>query len=134
MTTVDVFPDAEAVVGSILRSGLTGSRVYSSIPKRPTYPLILARRYGGTPVTRMRLDAADVQIDVWAESKSAARLLAAQARQALYAAEGSTVTVSSGNAWVSGVTDVAGLMYLPDPSNPPLDRYTFTMRVFLHAA
>lgn len=134
MTTVDTFPDAEAAVGSILRSGLTGSRVYSSIPKKPTYPLILVRRYGGTPVTRMRLDAADVQIDVYGTTKSEARLLAAQARAALYGAEGSTITVSSGNAWVSGVTDIQGLTWLPDPSNVPLNRYVFSVRVFLHAA
>jgi hypothetical protein len=132
-TPVDVFPDAEAAVGSIIRSDLS-ARVYSSIPKRPTYPLILVRRIGGVPITRHRLDAADIQLDVYGTTKSEARLLAVQARQSLYEAEGSTISISSGNAWYSGVTDVQGLTWLPDSSNVPLNRYVFTVRVFLHSA
>ena len=133
-TPVDVFPDAEAAVGTVLRGALTGAGVYSSIPKKPTYPLIVVKRVGGNPITRHRLDAADMQFDVYAESKGAARLLAAQARQALYAAEATTVSVVSGNAFITGVTDVMGIQWAPDPSNVPLNRYIFSVRVFLHAA
>lgn len=132
MTTVDTFPDVEAAVSTVLRAA--GFRAYSSIPNKPVYPLILVRRYGGAPVTRMRLDAGDVQLDVYAETKSAARALAVAARAAIWAAEASTVTVSSGNAWVSGVEDVMGLTWMPDPSNVPTNRYVFSVRVFSHAA
>lgn len=120
-------------MGSIIRTDLS-ARVYSSIPKKPTYPLLIVKRVGGTPVTRQRLDAADIQIDVYGNSKSEARLLAMQARQSLYEAEGTTITVSTGNAWVSGVTDVMGLTWMPDSANVPLNRYVFSVRVFLHAA
>lgn len=129
---VDLFPDAEAVVGTVLRSA--GYRAYSSIPNSPTYPLAVVQRVGGVPITRHRLDAAEIQIDVWAETKSAARLLAAQARKAIHEAEATTVAVSSGDAFVTGVDDVMGAQWLPDPSNIPLNRYTFTVRVYLHAA
>lgn len=131
-TTVDTFPDAEAAAGTLIRA--SGLRCYSSIPKRPEYPLVTARRLGGLPVTRMRLDAADIQIDSWAASKSAARLQAVQARAAIWLGEGTTVSISSGNAFVTGVTDVTGLFWLPDPTNTPVDHYTFTVRLYLHAA
>lgn len=131
-TAVDLMPDAEAAIGTILRDA--GIRSYSSIPNKPTYPLVKVARVGGTPITRMRLDAAEIQLDVYADTKSAARALAARARQLIWAAEGTTVSISSGNAWVSGVEDSLGLSWLPDPSNVPINRYVFSVRVFLHAA
>lgn len=133
-TPVDVFPNAEAAAGKILRTALTSSGVYSSIPKNPTYPLIIVRRTGGAPVTRMRLDAADLQFDVYGTTQTEARTLAAQARQALYAAEATTVTLASGDAWISGVRDITGLFWAPDSANVPINRYIFNVRVFLHAA
>ena len=63
----DVMPDAESVASKIIRAG-TGGRVYSSIPSKPTYPLIVVQRLGGIPRTR-RLDAANIQVDVWGTSK-----------------------------------------------------------------
>jgi hypothetical protein len=136
VTAFDVMPDAEAVTGKLIRDNVSGSRVYSSIPKRPEYPLVLVRRYGGVPVTRMRLDAADIQIDVYGTSKSEARLLASQVRAALLeqGETGASVTVSSGNAYVTGITQIMGLTWMPDPSNVPTNRYVFSVRVFLHAA
>lgn len=130
---VDLFPDAEAVASTALRAaGIT--RVYSMIPKNPTYPLVIVRRVGGVPTTRHRLDTADLQFDAYGETKSAARLLAAQVRQAMMEAEATSVTVRTGNAYVTAVEDVMGMTWLTDPANLPISRYTFTMRVFLHAA
>lgn len=133
--TFDVMPDAEAVVSTLIRSTL-GARAYSSIPRSPTYPLVLVRRYGGVPVTRMRLDSADIQIDVYGKSKSEARLLAQQVLTELKSQgeESATVTVSTGNAFVTGVTQIMGLTWMPDSSNVPINRYVFSVRVFLHAA
>lgn len=135
MPTVDLFPDAEAIASTIMRAGVSGARVYSSIPsKDPEYPLAIVQRTGGSPATPRRLDAADLQIDVWGTSKSEARLLAAQLRKALKEAEGTLVTLSTGaTAFVTGMEDILGPTWLPDPVNPPRDRYTFTVRLFLHA-
>jgi len=129
----DVFPDAEAAVSKAIRTAL-GARVYSSIPKRPEYPLILVRRYGGLAPMRRRLDLAEIQVDVYGNSKSEARLLASQARAAIHEAEATTQTISTGNAWISGVKDTQGLFWLPDEENPALNRYTFSVSVYLHAA
>lgn len=138
MAVFDVFPDAEAVTSTILRADL-GARVYSEMPKRPAYPLILVRRYGGVPVTRMRLDAADVQIDVYGNTKKEAQNLAQQARAALLARgeTGYAVTVTGAdvpNAYVTGISQIQGVSWLPDTSNTPINRYVLSMRVFLHAA
>lgn len=134
-TTVDVFPDAEAAASIHLRAqGIASGRVYSSIPSDAVYPLVRIQRVGGLPVTRMRLDAADLQFDVYGQSKSQARLLAAQTRAAMYLLEASEVSIPSGNAYVTGVTDVMAATWMPDSSNVTTSRYVFTMRVFLHAA
>jgi hypothetical protein len=134
MTAYDVFPDAEAAARAMIRATLTTARVYSSIPKNPEYPLVVLQRTGGTPVTRQRLDAADIQVDVWGKSKSEARLLAAQVRQALHAGANVTYDIPSGDAFVTGVEDILGLQWLPDATNTQKDRYVFAVRVFLHAA
>jgi hypothetical protein len=132
--TIDLFPDAEAAVSIVLRAAIPGARVYSSVPRSPTYPLVRVSRVGGTAVVPRRLDAADVQIDVWADKKSEARTLAAQVRQALLSTEGLAVTIPSGNAIVTGVDEVIGLSSVPDAANPPKDRYLAQYRVYLHAA
>lgn len=134
MSVHATFSDAEAVAGSIVRTGVSGSRVYSSIPNSPTYPLIVVRRIGGLPIHRSAYDQAEVQLDVWAESKSEARSLAAQARIALLDSEGTTVTVSGSSSWVSAVEDSLGLTWLPDPGNTTKDRYVFGVRLTLRPA
>lgn len=135
-TDVDLFPDAEALISKVIRDEL-GARVYSSIPNNPTYPLITVRRIGGIPSQRVRLDNADLQFDVWGNTKSEARLLAAQARQAAFLAEGTSYDTDDGypaSAVVTGLQDILGLTWLPDPLVPKLNRYTFGLRIFLHAA
>lgn len=139
MTAFDTFPDAEAVTATLIRTNLSGTRVYSQIPKRPMYPLVQVRRYGGVPVTRMRLDAADIQIDVYGNTQKEAQHLAQQVRATLLAAgeTGASVTVTGADvssAYVTGITQIQGVSWLPDPSNVPIHRYVFTVRVFLHAA
>lgn len=127
-----VFPDAEAAVSTALRTA--GFRCYSSIPKKaPQYPLIRIARVGGTPLDRHSHDVADLQLDVYGTTKSEARLYASQARTAVHGAESSTVALTSGDAWISGVQDISGLMWLPDTSNVPINRYVLNLRVFLHA-
>ena len=133
MPLFDVFPDAEAACSIILRNAdIAGDRVYSSIPASPTFPLIVVERIGGIPAVRQRLDRARVQLSVWGNTKSEARLLAMQARAVLFAAEGTTVTISTGNAVITGVDDDLGLFWQPD-SATDRDRYIFGVEIFLHA-
>lgn len=134
MPTFNVFPDAEAVVGKAIRdaniSGL-GSRVYSSIPDNPVWPLVLVRRIGGTPAVRQYLDTANVQIESWGDTKSNAQSIAQQARVAVLNLEGKTVTTPV-NAFVTGVDDSLGLFWMPDPETSR-DRYIFGMLIWLHS-
>lgn len=130
MTDYEVFPDAEKLVGDALRAAslTVGSRVYSSIPKTPTFPLITIQRTGGTPVERHRLDQARIQVDVWGESKSQAHDIAQAARVAIHRMEGSTPT----GAVIGGVDDILGLAWSPDPVTHR-DRYIFGVSITLHA-
>lgn len=127
------FTDAEAIVGTIIRSASTaaGSRVYSSIPANPSYPLAVVQRIGGLPLHRNAIDQAEIQVDIWAESKSAARSLADQARVALMAAEGTTVTAGANVGFVYDISPSLGLTWAPDPANTTKERYIFGVRVTL---
>lgn len=130
MTDYDAFPDAEALVGDVLRAAslVVDTRVYSSIPKSPTFPLITLQRIGGTPVERHRLDQPRIQIDVWGTSKSEAHDIAQAARVAIHEMEGQTFAT----AYVSGVDDAFGLTWFPDPPTAR-DRYIFGVALTLHA-
>lgn len=134
----EAFPDAEALVSTIVRDG-TGARVYSSIPKSPTYPLITVKRIGGIPSERHHLDCARMQIDVWGGAKGDApggptksdiRDLAITARIAVFGAEGQTLTAPM-DAFISGVEDSFGLSWQPDPPTGR-DRYIFGLEVYFH--
>jgi hypothetical protein len=133
---VDQFPDAEALVAHAIRTGVAGSRVYSSVPNDPTYPLVTVRRIGGTPMERHRWDEARIQIDVWGTSKSEAFDLAQAARQAAHAMEGVTYSTGAGApaaAFVSAVDDDLGLTFLPDTPTGR-DRYIIGVAVVIRNA
>lgn len=121
----DIFPDAEGLVGDILRAaGITAGRVYPSVPKEPIWPLTTFARIGGIPSDRHALDYPRIQIDVWGENKAQAREQALLARLALLKAEG--VAFASRNAFIASVEDDLGLTFQPDPSTGR-DRYIFGM-------
>lgn len=134
MPAVDVFPNVEAIVGEVLRdaniSGLS-TRVYSGVPKTPTYPLITVKRIGGVPVERHRLDRARIQIDVWGENKGQALTIASTARSVLIGIEGQSFTDPVVGT-VTAVDDDLGLTWLPDPVTDR-DRYIFGVSVIAHA-
>lgn len=131
MPDFDLFPDIEAIISSVVRDAVDAG-VYSSIPRKPEYPLVLVKRLGGSPVRRQRLDMAEMQFDVYGNTKSEAFHLAQLVRQSILRAEGTTNTHRAEAAFVTAVQDSLGLTWLPDPSNPPKDRYTFGMRIFFH--
>jgi hypothetical protein len=131
MVDMFTFVDAERYVGEALRAASTGAgtRVYSSIPKSPTWPLITLQRIGGMPVDKHRVDRASIQIAVWADTKSAAHDIAQEARVAILRMEGTTPN----GAVIAGVTDQLGMTWQPDPVTQR-DRYIFGMMLVIHPA
>lgn len=122
------FPDIEAICAQIMRSAnVAGGRVYSSMPRTPTWPLALVIRVGGIPSVERWVDSASIQVDVYGNNKSEARSVADDARVALHMAEGSTV----GSGVVTSVQDNMGLTFLPDPDTNR-DRYTFGVTIGCH--
>jgi len=119
------FPDSEAIAGAALRSA--GYRAYSSIPANPTYPLMTVKRVGGIPRDKRMLDRANIQIDVWGDSKSQCRDLADQARRVLMSLEGTTS--SDFNGVITCVEDSLGLFWLPDQETKR-DRYIFSVVLY----
>lgn len=131
MTTILEAPDLEAVAAAALRTAAIAgldTRVYSSVPTSPTFPLITVQRIGGIPAVREYLDTANLQIDVWGGSKSEIRDIAARARVVLLELAGTLVT-SPVRAWISAVEDVLGLSWQPDQLTGR-DRYLFGVLVY----
>lgn len=119
------FPDTEAIASVALRNA--GYRAGSSIPANPTYPLLVIKRIGGTPADKRALDRANLQIDVWGNSKSECRDLANAARIVLMSLEGTTS--SDFNGVVTCVEDNLGLFWLPDQETKR-DRYIFGVSIY----
>ena len=135
MPRFEIFPDAEAVVGAAIRnasiSGL-GTRVYSSIPRSPVYPLVLVRRVGGFPAVRQALDRASIQIEAWGDTKATAQRIAQEARVAVLLLEG-TIVHTPVDAAITGVSDATGMFFSEDDVTD-IDRYIFGMNVWLRKA
>ena len=132
MTDFEPFPDAEALVSQGLRdAAIVGldERVYSSIPKSPTFPLVTVQRIGGLPLERHAYDRARIQVDVWGQTKTEAYYIAQAARVAIHRMENTAPT----GAVISGVLDDLGLTWQPDPRTAR-DRYLFGVAVILRYA
>lgn len=122
------FPDIEAMAGKVLRdAGVSGGRVYSSIPNNPTWPIVTYSRLGGIPPIERKLDRARIQIESWGNNRAEARDGAEAARKAIHQAEGTAVPSFAG--FITGVEDELGLIFLPDPPTGR-DRYIFAVAVY----
>lgn len=82
-----LLPNVEGIVLAALKAdadvtALVGGRVYSSLPSAKTWPAVRVTRFGGAPAfsSPAVLDAATLQVDVWAESKMAAFTAASTVR------------------------------------------------------
>lgn len=118
-------------------AGITGlsTRVHSSLPREPTFPLALVKRIGGVGPAKQRLDAPNIQVEVWNDpaggGKATAYDIAATARKTIHDAEGSRVSWSGGTAYLGGVTDALGVTWAPDPVSDR-DRYIFGVQITTH--
>lgn len=131
MAKWESFPDTEAMCARAMRdAGICGGRVYSSIPRNPTWPLATVKRLGGIPAIERRLDSVRIQVDVWGNNKSEARMWCDASRVALHEMEGSSFMVEGGH--VTGVEDELGMIYVQDPETAR-DRYIVGVRVYTHS-
>lgn len=129
MSETVTFPNATAVVRSILEDALADAHVYSSLPKAPTFPTVVVQRIGGLAREKHALDQPNLQVSVWGRSDTEAHDVAQAARQALIAVEGTEVA----DAFITDVSESFGLTQLLDPVTGR-DRYIFGVSVTLTAA
>lgn len=88
--------NVEALVVAWLKAdpgALAGGRISTELPDTPTYPLVTIRLITGAEVVRRRVDDLRLQIDAWAETKTAAYSLADQVRARMEALEGTLVAL-----------------------------------------
>lgn len=125
------FPDTEAMCARAMRTAnVCNGRVYSSVPRNPTWPLAIVKRLGGIPAVERRLDSSRIQIDVFGNNKSEARMWCDAARVALHEMEGTAFPNEGG--YVTGVLDELGMIFVPDPDTAR-DRYILGVRVLAHS-
>jgi hypothetical protein len=135
---MQLLPNAASLISQALRAtpevaALIGDRVYTEIPKDPTWPLIRVTRFGGVPVTTtpLWLDEARIQIDCWGGTKWQAWQAAETARAALTTLPG-VHTVAGQRAVVTGIT-LGSFAEDADPSyTPARPRCRFDVTVHLH--
>lgn len=131
--TVTLLPDVERLLTTFLRaqsevSSLAGSRVGTEA--FTTFPFVRVRRVGGFPALSrpLQVDRPLVQIEGYAETKGAARLLTETCRAVI--AERIVGTHATGV--VSGAT-FGALLWLPDEDfTPPKPRYIADCTLTLH--
>lgn len=129
-----MIPDAEALVSEYLRSrdaveALVDERVYTALPKKPDWPLLLVRRVSGAPVTSrpLHLDAPVLQLDAYGGTKKQALTLVETARAELAEIQGAHAL-----GVVSGV-QFGPMSWLPDADyTPAKPRYVADVTVFVH--
>ncbi|AYD81614.1 head-to-tail connector complex protein [Streptomyces phage Kromp] len=132
--TVVVFPDAELVAVTILRSALddattVGTEWPDDLLQKVQGGVVSVTRGGGAVVQRYVLEDVTLDIDVLAADKGQAHDLAQLVRAHLQAARGTTVD----GAQIYRVADVSliWLPYEPDAETAPVPRYVLVMQMRL---
>lgn len=125
-------PDVERIVADHLRTVLpSGTTIGTELARDKTFPYVRVHRYGGgnnpaLPV--LHLDGALIQIDAWADTVPASRLLAEQCRTAL---DGIPRLPASGGV-VSGVRTEEFRRVEDSSFTPPKSRYSVRATVWAH--
>jgi hypothetical protein len=130
-------PDAEAVCVNYLLNkpsiqNLVEDRVSTELPRDIKYPFLTISLIGGIPIQALWLEQSHIQVSSWAETKRDAFKLASTARAALLDM-GDGYRDDIEGAYVTGVEDLSGLLWMPDDSQTkPIPRYLFGISVYLH--
>jgi hypothetical protein len=124
-------PDVERVVIDLLTDAGVAGAVGAFNPSEDfPLPAVLVHRAGGGPVdgSRAVLMADLVGLDVYATNKPDAWDLTADVLEVLLGAEAEFVG-SPAHAWLSGIEDAGGTVWLPDESTGRA-RYSAVVRVY----
>jgi len=130
-------PDSELVcVNYLLKKqsviDIVGDKVSTQLPRDIVYPFLTLTRIGGNTVEPIWLEESDIQVSSWAQTKREAFVLASTARAALLDM-GYGYRDDVEGAYVTGVKDMSGLLWMPDDSQTkPIPRYLFGISVYLH--
>lgn len=132
---ISVLPDAELALIQYLKAQplvtalVSGERITTTLPPKPSYPHVTIKRVGGTAVAWQHIDSAALQVDVWGGSRYDCQRIARTIRAAIVAIYNDQVNEA---ILVSGFEEV-GPQWLPDTVTvPPLSRFTARFQVLLH--
>ena len=133
---ITILPDVEELlIQHVLRpsddvTDLLGGamRVYSAVPTQPTYPLVIVHRVTGSQGVGdvLWLDRALIQFDAWAQTKAAARRIAATVEAVLFESPGEYPL-----GVITRVEEEGGIAQLDDPDST-LRHAMFQARVYVH--
>jgi hypothetical protein len=126
-----MLPDTEALAIRYLADhpavSAFGPRVHWQFDE--TLPQVSIRRVGGSaPWPPDSLDRANLDVDVWAETKQEARDLAETVRQAMFSAAGQVID----GVTICAAEEFSGPLFLPDDTPQGTPRYTFTISWLVH--
>jgi hypothetical protein len=130
-----VLPDAELTLIQYLRartevtSKIPAARIVTSIPPKPTYPIVLVSRAGGKAVVKEYIDEPALQVSVVGGTKYDCSELIRTIRAAIVSIANDRVDAG---LLVSGFEEV-GAQWTPDTTTtPPLSRYIARFTVLMH--
>ena len=121
-------PDTKLAVTTGLAAALTGVTVCGRVPDllASSTPLVAVYRPTSPPAMHhARWDRAAINVQAWGSTEQEARDTAADAYDAVHALAGTMVA----SVVISEVSDVTGIGELPDPAQPDLYRYVFSVAV-----
>lgn len=128
-------PNVEALCSAFLAdqpevADEVAERVYTTIPKQATYPLVRVTVLDSTPTGEpLWLEAHTVQVEAFGGSKAEAFRIAVKCRAAI----SQRLTGDHPGAGVVTGVRSAGLLDLPDDSHTPAKpRWLFTSTVYAH--
>lgn len=125
-----VYAEAESVVRSALASAFADVRVVTELPANlgDVLPVVEVSRFGGSDDV-LSFDNANVDVDVYAASRGAARTLAEQVRAYM---RGQLPGQTFAGAFVLSVSTISAPMWTPY-DNTALRRFNSSYRIRLHS-
>ena len=132
---VNVLPDSELALIQYLRNRtevtalVPADRITTTLPPKPTYPVVLVQRIGGIAEAWQAIDEPAYQVEVVGGSRYQCQTLARTVRACILAIRNDTVS----EAVLVSASEEVGIQWIPDAVVvPPLARYVARYRVLLH--